>query len=302
MKSEPTIRPSGFVGNDNESLLSVPKYTFTKVGGGVVADKYLPVGSYTVTAAVTAGNNYKVIVKEDSFTVTARTVNVTVTGEGVAEKTFSTGEFTETKLPAEFTLTGGMLTAEKPDAGTYSYGQLTAAGFVLTDPAVKLGEADVTSNFTFEYTVNVTITRLDFEDVLADKDFSFTQVYNGSAITLGNGIVLEDIKGFGVTYGEAKGSYTQDIPGKTDAGKYTVYFKLTGRNYNAYEGSYTAEITQASNKITPTDTPLANYTYNGYDQTVAFAEQFTADFGTIVLMAKTATSLRTQASTPSPSA
>ena len=283
---EPTIRPSGFVGNDNESLLSVPKYTFTKVGGGVVADKYLPVGDYTVTADVTAGNNYKVIVKEASFTVTARTVNVTVTGEGVAEAEFSTGEFTETKLPAEFTLTGGMLTAEKPDAGTYSYKELTAAGFNLKDPSVMLGEADVTDNFTFEYTVNVTITYLDFEDVLADKDFSFTQVYNGSAITLGNGIVLEDIKGFGVTYGEAKGSYTQDIPEKTDAGKYTVYFKLTGRNYHDYEGSYNAEITQAPNKITPTDTPLANYTYNGYDQTVAFAEQFTADFGTIVLMAE----------------
>ena len=70
-------------------------------------------------------------------------------------------------------------------------------------------------------------------------------------------------------YGEAQPSATASGPAVTEAGTYTVYYKITSDNYLPYEGSYTVTISKAENTIMIT--PITDKVYNDADFSVSLS-------------------------------
>ncbi len=90
--------------------------------------------------------------------------------------------------------------------------------------------------------------------------------YNGSAQSLGS--VAKSTGGSVVTYSlDENGSYSSTVPKRTNAGTYTVYYKISPlANYSEYKGSYRITINKA-NQPNPTfnTNPL---TYTGSSQSL----------------------------------
>lgn len=257
-----------------------PSYVFTKEGEEVSG--VLPVGSYGVTVKGLSADNYELKIVDGSFIVMAREVllEAEVSQKSGAEWTKS--DFAPA-LPDGCTFSG-TLVLNTTDAGEYKLEGTSLEGtlFAWSVPAKVLrAEEDVTANFVFRFAVAVKLEEIDFD---VDTVENFTAVYTGNEIELGKDItVKEPPEGLKIEYklGE-EGSYAEALPKATDAGVYTVYFRLSAPNYTAYEGSYQATISQAANKIAET-TPFGTYTYTGQEQTVEFASHLKADFGEIVL-------------------
>ena len=275
------VNESGLVNGDIAGVVTgEPSYVFTKEGEEVSG--VLPVGSYGVTVKGLSADNYELKIVDGSFIVTAREVllEAEVSQKSGAEWTKS--DFAPA-LPDGCTFSG-TLVLNTTDAGEYKLEGTSLEGtlFAWGVPAKVLrGEEDVTANFVFRFAVAVKLEEIPFDVGTVEN---FTAVYTGNAIELGKGItVKEPPEGLKIEYKlGAEGSYAEALPKATDAGVYTVYFRLSAPNYTAYEGSYQATISQAENKIAET-TSFGTYTYTGQEQTVEFASHLKADFGEIVL-------------------
>lgn len=275
------VDESGLVNGDIAGVVTgEPSYVFTKEGEEISG--VLPVGSYGVTVKGLSADNYELKIVDGTFTVMAREVllEAEVSQKSGAEWTKS--DFAPA-LPDGCTFSG-TLVLNTTDAGEYKLEGTSLEGtlFAWSVPAKVLrGEEDVTANFVFRFAVSVKLEEIPFDVGTVEN---FTAAYTGSAIELGKDItVKEPPEGLKIEYklGE-EGSYAEALPKATDAGVYTVYFRLSAPNYTAYEGSYQATISQAENKIAET-TPFGTYTYTGQEQTVEFASHLKADFGEIVL-------------------
>ena len=257
-----------------------PSYVFTKEGEEVSG--VLPVGSYGVTVKGLSADNYELKIVDGSFIVIAREVLLEAEASQKSGAEWTKSDFAPA-LPDGCTFSG-TLVLNTTDAGEYKLEGTSLEGtlFAWSVPAKVLrGEEDVTANFVFRFAVAVKLEEIPFDVGTVEN---FTAAYTGSAIELGKDItVKEPPEGLKIEYklGE-EGSYAEALPKATDAGVYTVYFRLSAPNYAEYESSYQATISQAENKIAET-TSFGTYTYTGQDQTVEFASHLKADFGEIVL-------------------
>ena len=257
-----------------------PSYVFTKEGEEVSG--VLPVGSYGVTVKGLSADNYELKIVDGSFIVIAREVLLEAEASQKSGAEWTKSDFAPA-LPDGCTFSG-TLVLNTTDAGEYKLEGTSLEGtlFAWSAPAKVLrGEEDVTANFVFRFAVAVKLEEIPFDVGTVEN---FTAAYTGSAIELGKDItVKEPPEGLKIEYklGE-EGSYAEALPKATDAGVYTVYFRLSAPNYAEYESSYQATISQAENKIAET-TSFGTYTYTGQDQTVEFASHLKADFGEIVL-------------------
>ena len=279
----PEVSYSPFANGDNAGSLG-GKLAFSY--NGSAAEGYLPVGSYTMTAAGLASDNYEIVYAygNSAFNVTARTVTVTLSEGAASGNVWQYSDFGKagvlSGLPEGFAF-AGTLELNKTGEGTY-----TAKGGSLGDDfewaracSVTLGGEDVTANFAFEYDISVTLT---------DSQFNITSTgtvntpYTGKEIALGTGIVVQgapdDMR---ITYSlKEEGEYAEDIPVGVNAGVYTVYYKITAENYEDYSGSYTATISKANNEITFAG--YGEFTYTGEEQTFPL-DKFSATFGEVRL-------------------
>ena len=275
------VDESGLVNGDIAGVVTgEPSYVFTKEGEEVSG--VLPVGSYGVTVKGLSADNYELKIVDGSFIVIAREVLLEAEASQKSGAEWIKSDFAPA-LPDGCTFSG-TLVLNTTDAGEYKLEGTSLEGtlFAWSVPAKVLrAEEDVTANFVFRFAVAVKLEEIDFD---VDTVENFTAVYTGNEIELGKDITVNDPpEGLKIEYklGE-EGSYAEALPKATDAGVYTVYFRLSAPNYTAYKGSYKATITQAANKIAET-TPFGTYTYTGQEQTVEFASHLKADFGEIVL-------------------
>lgn len=271
----------GLVNGDIAGVVTgEPSYVFTKEGEEVSG--VLPVGSYGVTVKGLSADNYELKIVDGSFIVIAREVLLEAKASQKSGTAWSKNDFNPA-LPEGCTFSG-TLALNTTDAGEYKLEGTSLEGtrFAWSAPAKVLrAEEDVTANFVFRFAVAVKLEEIPFDVGTVEN---FTAAYTGSTIKLGEGITVNNPpEGLKIEYklGE-EGSYAEALPKATDAGVYTVYFRLSAPNYTAYEGSYQATISQAENKIAET-TSFGTYTYTGQDQTVEFASHLKADFGEIVL-------------------
>lgn len=197
-------------------------------------------------AAVDCANNGKVdvtIALKTDLAVTAE--NKTVTYDGSAHA-FNAVTCDVAGADIKYGETEGVydLTAvpSKTDANTYTlYYQVTAPGY-----------APKTGSYT------LTIEPADIKASLT----GYNGPYDGSAHT----VVAEVTKpadGYTVTYSDSEdGTYTSDVPSRTDVGTTTVWVKIdAGSNYNVWKGSAAITVTEA--EITFVIEPVTGVTYDG---------------------------------------
>ena len=91
--------------------------------------------------------------------------------------------------------------------------------------------------------------------------------YSGSATNGGAKVtVTAPTSGYTIKYGTKSGEYTSStIPTYTNAGTYTIYYKISAENYNDKTGSFTIKINKATAKVTTVPT-AKTLTYNGNAQ------------------------------------
>ncbi len=197
-------------------------------------------------AVTDCANNGKVdvtIALKTDLAVTAEDKNVTYDGSAQA--------FNEVTCAAEGAViaygeTEGVydLTAvpSKTDAGTYTlYYQVTAPGYAPKTGSYKL--------------------IIDPAGIDARVD-GYDGAYDDNPHTV-NVFVTKPDSGYTVTYSDSEdGTYTSNVPSRTDVGTTTVWVKIdAGSNYNVWKGSAAITVTEA--EITFVIEPVTGVTYDG---------------------------------------
>ena len=109
--------------------------------------------------------------------------------------------------------------------------------------------------------VDVTIALKDDLAVTAENK---TVTYDGNEQAFNN--VTCSVEGATIAYGETEGTYDlTTVPSKTDAGTYTLYYKVTALGYAPKTGSYTLTINPADIEYTATG---FDGTYDGANRTI----------------------------------
>ena len=228
-----TLTISGLTGTFADANVGTGK-TVTIDGGEISAGDNTIVSNYSVsfpkstTADITA----------KALTITAKDLSVTY-GTSIATGTTQV-TLSPATLPGNDQLTGISLTPSTTD--------VTTSGTITPSKAeIKSGETDVTSNYNISYlSGKLTIIPADFaEGDVTSKAYEGT--YDGEAHT----ITVTAPKSATVEYGTKKDSYgLKEAPSYTDAGEYTVYYKVSMPNTNPVTGSQTIKISKKTLTIT----------------------------------------------------
>ena len=174
--------------------------------------------SATVTISKADVSDKVTFNKQDAYTYTGEPVAFSPACDGITSWSFTYYDKNGTKLSAAPSEPGSY-TVEISGEGANSIAKVTHAYTI--DPA------------TFEYTVT-----------------SYNGAYDGEAHSI---MVLASMTGVVVTYATAKdGAYDSTRPMFTDAGTYTVYFRLERTCFKTMEGSATVTIKRGdfSNRVT----------------------------------------------------
>lgn len=249
-----------------------------KEGSSLNDGKAIDVGSYalTINANATAAEE------------TLDGANTRGSSTAPAESDIFTGIFVNSK-DVDFTITPKALTI-KAEAKSKVYGEadptLTytkegllegdaitgalarAAGEDVGEYAITQGTLSAGDNYTITFTgAKLTIIPADFaEGDVTSKAYEGT--YDGEAHT----ITVTAPKSATVEYGTKKDSYgLKEAPSYTDAGEYTVYYKVSMANTNPVTGSQTIKISKktltitanAQEKVSGEKDPDLTYTSDG---------------------------------------
>lgn len=158
-----------------------------------------------------------------------------------------------------------------PTLGTFVFTALAQAeevtgSFTLSDTYCEEtwdsgASTDVATPCANNGKVDVTITLKTDLDVTAKNK---TVTYNGTEQAFNN--VTCSVEGATIAYGETADTYDlTTVPSKTDAGTYTLYYKVTALGYAPKTGSYTLAIEPASIEYTATG---FDGTYDGANHTI----------------------------------
>ncbi|SCX08415.1 Listeria/Bacterioides repeat-containing protein [Lachnospiraceae bacterium YSD2013] len=208
---------------------------------------YTNVGTYTVYYEVTKAN-YTTVTGSKTITITAKALTITANDQSITHGTDISAlvsDVTVEGLEGEDALDS--ITLIPSTAAVTTTGTITPSA-----PVIKNGGNTVTDNYNITYnTGNLTITAASME-VSAT---GFNGTYDGSA----HGITVTGPEGSTVSYGTVSGNYDLDAsPEYTDAGTYTVYYKVEKENCDPVTGSANVVIAKAG--ISPSVT-LEGWTY-----------------------------------------
>ena len=163
-----------------------------------------------------------------------------------APEGISAAEITYGQKLSESKLSGSMKDGNKKIAGTFSWNSpdtIPAGGTYNAEwtftPDDENTYAKVTGN------TEVTVKLAELADVLAVQNGDL--IYNGNEQTAKVTASAKAVNGMAVkfTYStEENGSYSETVPGFTDAATYTVYYKAEAENHETVSGSFSVKINQ----------------------------------------------------------
>jgi hypothetical protein len=258
------------------SLVSGTDYTVSYKQGetAVAATDLINVATYTV---VISGNGSYGGTKEIPFNITQAENSLTTTPAAVTELTY-TGEAKDliTAGVAKF----GDVQYKLGANGTYSTTIPTATDANTTGYTVYY-KVEGTDNYAGIAEASIVVAIAKANVTITQAPTANTLTYTGSAQALAEaGTVSAGTMVYSKTI---NGRFTAEIPEETNAGTYTVYYKVDGNeNYNGIEASETNKVSVTINPATITGVTLTEsaLVYNGESQTVEIA---TVTAGTSVL-------------------
>lgn len=225
-------------GKSHTIKVTAPKSATVKYGTAegtynlTEAPDYTNVSTNTVYYQVTM-DNYKTLTGSKTVKITAKPLTITAEAKtktyGEADPTLT---YTKEGLLEGDAITGALARAAGEDVGEY---------------AITQGTLSAGDNYSITFTgAKLTINAADFaEGDVTSKAYEGT--YDGEAHT----ITVTAPKSATVEYGTKKDSYDlKEAPSYTDAGEYTVYYKVSMPNINPVTGSQTIKISKKTLTIT----------------------------------------------------
>lgn len=188
-----------------------------------------PAYTYTIEASYRVSDNYLVSYNPGTLTVQKRVVSVSLNErtELVADKYWEKS-VTEAANLVEGHDFGATIILKATRSGVYSFEQgseLWEIATTVLDSASK----DVTSNYEFVYDMNVVVLSITIEHGFTDGEGNeitdWSVVYDGSSHTVV--VSLKNPDGYTVEYSLDNESFVSEAPAFTNAGTYTVYYKIT---------------------------------------------------------------------------
>lgn len=258
-----TYTVSGLIDGDNESALGTVSTVCDYAAGDDVGEyrAYLEIEGESVNYEVTLQNDAQSPVK---FSVTPYDIKF----EGVAIKDNrydgnaweSTVDKFVTELPDGFTAEGAI------KALTKATGDYTLPGdedkFAITLAVLNAEGEDCTGNFSVTYSFTLTVGET-VNMTVQNYEYDYTGEPQGGGVTVADeGYTAEYLNG---------GVYTSSYPTFTDAGEYTVEFRVIDNGGAVVlSSSYKVTVNKIDNTVN-TDGVTKVYTYNGSVQTVSGA-------------------------------
>ena len=228
---------SGFVNSDTESVLSgTVSYTFDYT-------QYDNAGAYKITPSGLSAANYAITYADGTLTVNPKTIGLTwgdtsFVYDGTAKLPTATATGLVNNDTCTVTVTGG-----QTDVGDY-----TATASALSNANYALPEGN---------TASFSITPGTQDGVTAQ---GWAGTYDGEA----HSITVTASNGGTVTYSATEnGTYSEENPSYTNAGTYTVYYKVSRTGYNDVTDSKTVEIAAKTVGLTWGDT---TFSYDGTEK------------------------------------
>lgn len=268
---------SGIVQGDDfdAAVTGVADYVIVDAQGEQAPQGLLPVGDYSVVMSGLSAANYIIEYQTASLSVEPYRAAIRASAKVNAGAAWSKSDFAPT-LPDGHSFVG-TLTMSGADVGEYKYALHEDMFDWTVEPRVVSDGEDVTDNFVFEIDVIVSVEAIPFGIGQIDD---FEAEYNGNAIALGNGIVVNNApEGLTIVYGLSEDAMTESVPTATDAGDYTVYYAISAPNYQDYRDSYNARISPAQNAIET----IGEWGTYRWGETIDWRSNVTAKFGTVEL-------------------
>ena len=252
-----TLAETSLTYNGSEQTVSVSS---VKAGDLVVpaadyevsGDKATEVGNYTATIAAKADSkNYTgqataqwSIVAADANTFSVTLSEETFVYDGTAKQPSVTVKDGETVLSAETDYT--VAYENNVNAGT--------------------GKATVTGKGNYSGTKEATFTITKADATVTAPTAKTGLVFNATAQTL---IEAGSADGGQMQYSTDGTNYSESVPAKTDAGTYTVYYKVTGDANHNDVAAASVNVTIAKAALTSVTLSQTNLVYNKTEQTVS---------------------------------
>lgn len=250
---------SGFKGSDDESVVRGEKHFLTEYAQGADVGKYslsVKVGEDGLWA-----DNYDVSVVTSFITVKEKTVSASVAD---INKTYDGSPLTFSgNVPSEDLLDGDVLTVEfktdSPNAGEYFYRGGESSGITVLSVKVERNGKDVSKNYKVTLTVSASIGLANVEYTPVENvETTFDGKEHFASLTL---------EGFNVTYSTDGENFKAAIPTFTDAGAYTVYYRIERGGYKTENNSFTVTVKKLEVSVKAKDTVV---TYGNKAPTLSY--------------------------------
>lgn len=188
-----------------------------------------PVGTYTIEASYSVSDNYQVSYMSGTLTVEKRVVSVSLNerAELIAEQNWEKS-VTEAANLVEGHSFSATITLKATKSGVYSFEQGSELWEIVTTVSDPDSE-DVTSNYDFDYALSVVVLSITIEHGFTDGEGNeitdWSIVYDGNSHTVEVSLTNPDV--YTVEYSLDNEVFSSEAPVFTEAGTYTVYYKIT---------------------------------------------------------------------------
>lgn len=250
---------SGFKGSDDESVVRGEKHFLTEYVQGADVGKYslsVKVGEDGLWA-----DNYDLSVVTSFITVKEKAVSASVAD---VQKTYDgtpltfSGNVSSEDLPDGDELTVEFKT-DSPNAGEYFYRDGESSGITVLSVKVERNGKDVSKNYKVTLTVSASIGLANVEYTPVENvETTFDGKEHFASLTL---------EGFNVTYSTDGENFKAAIPTFTDAGAYTVYYRIERGGYKTENNSFTVTIKKLAVLVKAKDTVV---TYGNKAPTLSY--------------------------------
>lgn len=250
---------SGFKGSDDESVVRGERHFLTEYVQGADVGKYslsVKVGEDGLWA-----DNYDLSVITSFITVKEKAVSASVAD---VQKTYDGTPLTFSgNVPSEDLPEGDELTVEfktdSPNAGEYFYRDGESSGITVLSVKVERNGKDVSKNYKVTLTVSASIGLANVEYTPVENvETTFDGKEHFASLTL---------EGFNVTYSTDGENFKAAIPTFTDAGAYTVYYRIERGGYKTENNSFTVTINKLAILVKAKDTVV---TYGNKAPTLSY--------------------------------
>ena len=239
-----SVQYTGFKYDDDQNAIDTKNLqwdtAYTQASG---------IGEYTISASGFESDKYDVNFVQSKIVVGKK--DVTAKSAFAFDKEYDGSTLSKTYRNESFegVLNGHVLELVLKTAAS-GVGEYSLANNTITSTLTIVdGEGkNVTANYnvTFTATASISLATIGDNDYTVptseENTFTFDNQNHGEAVKSDN---------FDVTYSlEQEGEYTATQPHFTDAGVYTVYYKVSRDNYKSVSGSYVVTINKAALDIT----------------------------------------------------